>query len=101
MTAQVHELGGGSQRPLGYEPVRRLPDARPLLFVVVDTEEEFDWDAPFSRRSTGGTAMRHIDRLQSVLADRRNVPTYVIDFPVASQPEGCGPLKALGDNGTV
>ena len=25
----------------------------PTLFVVVDTEEEFDWSAPFSRASTG------------------------------------------------
>ena len=28
----------------------------PTLFVVVDTEEEFDWSAPFSRQNTSVTA---------------------------------------------
>lgn len=73
-----------------------LPEsAPPRLFVVVDTEEEFDWTAPFSRENTSVTAMRSIGRVQGIF-DRYDVkPTYVIDFPVASQPEGYGPLREL------
>jgi hypothetical protein len=71
--------------------VDRTPAAMPVqptLMVVVDTEEEFDWTAPFSRDATSVTAMRHIDRLQQ-LCDRVGLtPTYVIDYPVATQPAG-------------
>jgi hypothetical protein len=81
------------------EPLNVSPDAPPHLFVIVDTEEEFDWNAPFSRGNTSVRAIRHVGRLQSVLAKYRVRPTYVVDFPIASQPEGWGPLKELADAG--
>ena len=62
--------------------------AQPTLMVVVDTEEEFDWDAPFSRDATAVTAMHHIDRLQAPCERAGLTPTYVIDYPVATQPRG-------------
>lgn len=71
----------------------------PQLFVIVDTEEEFDWRAPFSRANTSVRAMRHVDRLQNVLSARHIVPTYVVDFPIASQADGYAPLKAFADQG--
>ena len=51
---------------------RRRYRQRPTLMVVVDTEEEFDWSAPFSRQATGVTAMRHIDRAQRLCDARRS-----------------------------
>jgi hypothetical protein len=74
-------------------------DDRPCLFVVVDTEEEFDWDAPFSRASTSVTAMRHIDRVQRLCDVAGVAPTYVIDYPVATQPEGFAQLAAWARDG--
>jgi hypothetical protein len=71
----------------------------PQLFVIVDTEEEFDWSAPFSRANTSVRAMRHVNRLQNVLSARHIVPTYVVDFPIASQADGIAPLKELADQG--
>ncbi|HEX4347314.1 MAG TPA: hypothetical protein VHZ73_07060 [Vicinamibacterales bacterium] len=74
--------------------------ALPLtLFVVVDTEEEFDWHAPLSRSNTSVRAMHAVDRLQRVVSPYAARPTYVIDYPVASQPDGWMPLKALADSG--
>ena len=77
-----------------------LPEsARPLLFVVVDTEEEFDWEAPYSRRNVAVTAMRSIERGQLIF-DRFGVkPTYVVDYPVASQREGFEPLQEIAGEG--
>jgi hypothetical protein len=75
-----------------------LPE-RPLLFVIVDTEEEFDWNAPFSRSNTSVDAIRHISRLQTLLDRYRIRPTYVVDFPIASQPAGVAPLKEIADDG--
>jgi hypothetical protein len=52
--------GSAVSAALGTEPVRLPPDAQPRLFVVVDTEEEFDWSAAFSRANTGVTAIREM-----------------------------------------
>src|SRR5215471_19277218 len=80
----------------------QLPEsAVPRLFTVVDTEEEFDWNAPFSRANTSVAAIRQIGRLQSVLSRYGVKPTYVVDFPIASQPEGYRPLKELADGGAA
>ncbi|MEO5364858.1 MAG: polysaccharide deacetylase family protein [Magnetococcus sp. WYHC-3] len=55
----------------------------PQLLVVVDTEEEFDWLAPFSRESRGVTAMAQAWRLQSLCRAFDIRPTWVVDWPVA------------------
>ena len=65
---------------------------KPSLIVVVDTEEEFDWAQPFSRDATGVGHIRDQEKAQR-LFDRYNVrPTYVIDYPVASQEAAFRPL---------
>lgn len=73
----------------------RLPANRPLLAVVVDVEEEFDWAAPFDPANTSVTALRHIHRAQR-LFDRHGLrPTYAVDYPVATQAEGYEPLREI------
>lgn len=74
----------------------RLPaERRPQLFVVVDTEEEFDWTAGYSRAHTSVTAMKHVHRGQAIF-DRFGIrPAYVIDFPVAAQRDGYAPLLEI------
>lgn len=60
-----------------------LPDsfgARFMLFV--DTEEEFDWDAPFSRTGHGVTAIDGMARGQAYFAAAGVRPVYVTDYPV-------------------
>ena len=75
------------------------PDQGPLLAVVIDTEEEFDWGKPVDRASTRVQSIRHQVRAQKVFAEFGIVPTYVIDYPVASQPDGYGPLKEIFADG--
>ncbi|MDR3439921.1 polysaccharide deacetylase family protein [Telmatospirillum sp.] len=76
--------------------VRRLsPSAnwRPTLCVVIDTEEEFDWSAPFD---AGATTTRNIEcqHLGQAIFDRHGVvPTYVIDYPVAASAEARAVLQ--------
>ena len=61
---------------------------RPLLCVVVDTEEEFDWKSSFKRT---GYSLRSIEvqwRAQEIF-DRWHVrPVYLLDHPVLTSP-GC------------
>jgi len=65
----------------------------PTLLVVVDTEEEFDWGKPLSRTETVVDHIRHQDRAQRVFEAHGIRPTYVVDFPVATQAAGYQPLR--------
>ena len=75
------------------------PETRPILLVVIHTEEEFDWSRGFDRNATSVEHMRHIDRIQTLFDEFGIVPTYVVDYPIASQQLSIEPLKALADDG--
>lgn len=66
--------------------VELSPDIPPTLVVVVDTEEEFDWGSPFSRANVAVTAIPCQDRMHEIFSRYGIVPTYVIDYPVATTP---------------
>lgn len=52
------------------------------FLVTVDTEEEFDWGAPFTRDHHATTHISAIPRFQ-VLCDERQVsPCYLVDHPI-------------------
>lgn len=74
----------------------RIPASEPpRLLVVVDTEEEFDWHASYSRANTSVSAVRSIGRVQQIFDRFGIAPTYVIDYPVATQPDGYEPLQEI------
>ncbi len=82
-----------------YRTVPPDPERPATLFVVIDTEAEFDWSAPFDRALTNVTAMRAVERGQAVF-DRYGLrPIYVADYAVLSQEEGYRPLQAIYDRG--
>lgn len=74
-------------------------EAQPQLIVVVDTEEEFDWNAEPDPEATAVTAMDHIHRAQAIFNDYGISPCYVVDYAIASQPRSFQPLKAFLDAG--
>jgi hypothetical protein len=77
-----------------------LPEAtRPILAVVIHTEEEFDWSKPHDRHATGVEHMRRIGRAQDIFDAHGIVPNYVIDYPIASQDVAVTPLKSFADSG--
>lgn len=71
----------------------------PTLLVVVDTEEEFDWTAPFDPASTATTNIAQQHRAQDLFDAHRVVPTYVVDYPVATTPDAVAVLKPWLDAG--
>lgn len=77
-------------------PLVAPKDFRPLLVVVVDTEEEFDWTRPLSRANVSATtvAAQRIahDAAFAALGVR---PVYVADYPVVAAPEAVTALAAL------
>lgn len=70
-------------------------DSAPQLIVVVDTEEEFDWDKPADRNSTSVEAMQYINRVQDIFDEYGVTPCYVIDYPIASQEKSYKPLHDI------
>ncbi|HSD39604.1 MAG TPA: polysaccharide deacetylase family protein [Rhodocyclaceae bacterium] len=78
-----------------------LPDSHPpVLLVVVDTEEEFDWNKPFDRNSVATTSIAAQPLAHQRVFDAFGVvPTYVVDWPVASTQSSVEVLRALQDEG--
>lgn len=83
----------------GRRPLRLPADHPPVLLVVIDTEEEFDWQAPFDRGQTSVEAMRHVGRGQELFDEFGIRPNYVIDYPVASQEAGYRLLREYAADG--
>src|SRR3954463_9797947 len=59
-----------------------------MLVGVIDTEAEFCWTATGSRRANGVTSVKASRQVQPIF-ERYNVrPTFVVDYPVSTIPEG-------------
>src|SRR6185503_6380530 len=82
-----------------FQPSLLERSAPPILLVVVDTEEEYDWSAPFDRRNTSVEHMRTIGELQRLFDEAAIVPTYVVDHPIATQATSIEPLRRFRDDG--
>jgi glycosyltransferase involved in cell wall biosynthesis len=86
--------------PAGGADIVRFPAAaRPRLVVIVDAEEEFDWNEPFSRANRSVKTIASQFRAQRIFEKFGVIPTYAVDYPVASQEEGFRPLRELLQSG--
>ncbi len=81
------------------EFVRLPPSHPPVLLVVIDTEEEFEWGRGFFREKTGVRAMQGIPRFQRLFDEHGVRPTYVVDYPIATKPDAYGALREFQDSG--
>jgi hypothetical protein len=54
----------------------------PRFVLTVDTEEEFDWTAPFARTGHGTTHLKSVPRFQALCADHGVQPCYLVDYPI-------------------
>ncbi len=70
-----------------------VPPGPPILIVMIDAEAEFDWNGPFLRSHMSVRNMSQQALAQDIF-DRLGVrPTYLVDYAVATQSEGFGPLR--------
>ncbi|CCG40557.1 polysaccharide deacetylase family protein [Magnetospirillum molischianum] len=76
----------------------RLPQGEPLLVVLVDAEEEFDW-RHFSSDCVSVRNIAEQYRAQRLFERFGCRPTYLVDFAVASQPQGYQPLRDYLESG--
>jgi hypothetical protein len=71
------------------------------FMLVVDTEEEFDWNAPFSRESRAVTATGGMKRGQTYFAQAGMRPLYVTDYPVIDDPAAGAMLAGWAQDGAA
>ncbi len=72
---------------------------RPILCVVVDAEEEFSWDRPVSSSANSTASIRSQRRAHDVFSQYGVRPTYLVTYPVATDPEAAdvlGGYRAAG-----
>lgn len=91
-------------RPAAFAPPTgprfRWPDAFGTRFsIFIDTEEEFDWNAPFSRDARGVTAIDDLPVMHRFFADRGVPLTYLVDHPVVATRRSANIIAALLDDG--
>jgi len=84
--------------PAPEDLVSFAPEMAPQLIVFIDAEEEFQWHT-FSSRALSVRNIAAQDRAQDIMNEFNLKPSYLVDYAVASQPEGYLPLKKMLDTG--
>lgn len=69
------------------------------FIVFVDTEEEFDWAAPFSREARSVETIAALPAVHRRFAARGVHPCYLCDYPVVADPAAAAVLRALAEEG--
>lgn len=98
---------GDRQTGTGYRPpappsaaLARWPERFGTRFTVfVDTEEEFDWRAPFSRDARGTGHMAAMPAAHARFAAQGVPLTWLVDHPIASCPRTAEILRRLIQDG--
>lgn len=81
MTTLPHD-GSLLRAPSGEDMIALDPAFGTRFMLFVDTEEEFDWNAPFSRTGHGVTALAGMARGQAYFSAAGVKPVYVTGYPV-------------------
>jgi hypothetical protein len=95
-----HSGGNIAQCPV--EPGQRLrphKDFGRRFIIFVDTEEEFDWKADFSRAANSTAAISALKEATARFNGYGVHPVYLCDYPVITRPESRLIIKDLAQSG--
>lgn len=91
---------GRLDRPPREQCYIRLPEDFGRRFAVfVDTEEEFDWSLPVRRDQRATTAIKAMPQMHARLRSAGIQPVYLVDHPIASDPDSISILRGFLDAG--
>lgn len=100
MTVPPHD-GNLLAPPLPQDRITLDPAFGTRFMLFVDTEEEFDWNAPFSRTGHGVTALPGMVRGQAYFAEAGVKPVYVTDYPVIDSDAASAMMAQWVSDGTA
>ena len=88
MTARGLDPSGGSLLcpPAETALVRFRAGFGPRVVLTIDTEEEFDWNAPFGRTGYGLEHVARLERFQAFCEEIGAYPVYLVDWPITEAP---------------
>lgn len=89
-----HE-SSAAQKPDSGAAVRWPTGQRPVLLVLIDAEEEFDWSRGFDRSATGTTAIRQLLEAQGLFDSLGVRATYVVTHPVAADLNSASVMREI------
>ena len=75
------------------------PDFGQRILLTVDTEEEFDWNAPFSKNDFGLRHVLRIQKFQEFCEGLKISPVYLVDWPIATSQMAVDILRSAVDRG--
>ncbi|MDX3909753.1 MAG: polysaccharide deacetylase family protein [Sphingobium sp.] len=93
--------GGLLRPPLNEDRIALDPAFGTRFTLFVDTEEEFDWSAPFSRTGHKVTSVAAMTRGQKWFSQAGVKPVYVADYPVIDDLAASSALAQWMDEGTA
>lgn len=100
MTVSPHD-GNLLAPPLPQDRITLDPGFGTRFMLFVDTEEEFDWNAPFSRTGHGVTALPGMARGQTYFTAAGVKPIYVTDYPVIDSDAASAMMAQWVSDGTA
>jgi len=72
---------------------------KPVLCVIVDAEEEFLWDQPFSYTSNTTASIAAQQKTHMMFAHYGVRPSYLVTYPLATEPDAIAALREYQADG--
>ncbi len=85
--------------PAASDLVQLAAGEMPRFWVTIDTEEDFDWAAPFARTGYGLASVPALADCQSYFASAGVKPIYLVDWPIVADDGAVAILGAAQASG--
>jgi hypothetical protein len=72
----------------------------PALVVTIDTEEEGRWSGSYPAHGNTCRNIRLLPRIHQIITRLEAIPTYLVDYPVAVDPQACKILAGFAADGS-
>ena len=95
----VQPAGNFVAEPARSDLVQLAADERPRFWVTIDTEEDFDWEAPFARTGYGLASVPALADCQSYFERADVKPIYLVDWPIVADDRAVDILGAAQVDG--
>lgn len=95
----VQPAGNFFAYPAASDLIALEADENPRFWVTIDTEEDFDWDAPFARTGYRLASVPALTECQRYFERAGVQPIYLVDWPVVADDRAVAILGAAQDAG--
>lgn len=95
----VQPAGNFFAYPAASDLVELEADERPRFWVTIDTEEDFDWAAPFVRTGYGLASVPALAECQAYFERAAVRPIYLVDWPIVADDRAVEILGTAQDGG--